>query len=353
MQRMKPPTKSATLLGGRYESPPEVMAVPVTARGVTAIADVCKKLASGDYPQEEVPCLCGEHQGLCIARVDRYGIPHRTVLCARCALLRTNPRMTRASYQHFYVNHYRAIYERPNHDPDRYFAAQLLRAEQRASHTVRWVRPRMGAAVVEIGCGAGWNLIPYQSRGWRAIGWDVDDGYLELGRRRGLDLRHGLLESACETGESFDLIVLSHVLEHLLDPINDLGLLRDILKPEGLLSIEVPSAFAVSRLDRYFQNAHAWSFVPQTLRAVMESAGYQCVAMNGVIESLWRRSNAASRPIPPNLGLVRRTQRRLAARVEGGRVLGWWIQLGQRLDALREAVPLRRGAAGRWLCAWR
>ena len=323
------------LLGGRYTRVPDTLAVGVGPRGSVAIKSVCLRLLSGEYQVEQVQCLCGETEERCIATIDRYGIPHRTVMCARCALIRTNPRMTRESYEHFYAHYYRAIYERAAHDPERYFATQLQTASQRARHTLRRVNSCSRASVAEIGCGAGWNLLPYQERSWRAVGWDVDDTYLALGRRHGLDLRHGFMLDACASGEKFDLVILSHVLEHLTDPINELIALRSILKPRGLLSIEVPSAFAVSDLCRYFQNAHTFSFVPQTLLAVMEHAGYKRFELNSRIESLWFPTGARS-PIPSDPKLVNATISALLARVDGTRLLQHSLGIQQRAERARE-----------------
>jgi len=273
-------TVDAPLLGERFVNRNSALAVATGDRGRVAIATVCANLANGKYQLERVSCLCGSRDNRCIAQVDRYRIPHCTVMCKRCGLLRTDPRMTAAAYVDFYTNHYRAIYERPDHDPDRYFAQQVIRGESRARFVMHdIVQPATSASVAEIGCGAGWNLEPYRKRGWKAVGWDVDDSYLRLGKSRGLDLRHGLLPDACVGGERFHLVVLSHVLEHFLDPIADLRALKQILFPRGALFIEVPSLFAASQLTRYFQNAHTWSFVPQTLEATMRAAGFRRVEL--------------------------------------------------------------------------
>ena len=328
------------LLGGVFARAPQEFGVATGPRGREAIRATCARLASGEYAQEFIPCICGSSEELCVAAVDRYGIPHRTVLCTRCGLLRTNPRMTSDAYAHFYQHLYRAIYERPGHDPDTYFAMQETTGRLRASRTLRRVKLRVGSSVAEIGCGAGWNLLPYSDIGCRVVGWDVDDGYLALGRARGLDLRHGLLTAACSSGERFDLVVLSHVLEHLLDPIADLNALKFLLNGNGLLSIEVPSAFATARMERYFQNAHTWSFVPETLRAVMEHAGWECIAMNGVIESIWRPCGGVARTIPANAALVKRTASILIARQNRSWLLDREMGLRQRFCRVRDAIMI-------------
>ena len=78
--------------------------------------------------------------------------------------------------------------------------------------------------------------------------------------------------------ERFDLIILSHVLEHLPDPVGTLAALRRLLLPGGLLYIEVPN-IPPDSLTRYpkhkwFPRAdepHITFFSRETLRAALKT----------------------------------------------------------------------------------
>jgi 2-polyprenyl-3-methyl-5-hydroxy-6-metoxy-1,4-benzoquinol methylase len=266
-------------------------------------------MASGAYKLETVPCLCGRNENQLIASVDRYRLPHSTVLCLHCGLLRTAPRLTEGAYIDFYTNYYRAIYERIGHNPDDYYTFQFSRGMERFAYILRHVQPpRNGASVLEIGCGGGWNLQPFHQAGWHAAGWDFDRDYLKEGKRRGLDLREGSMDDAIAAGTKYHLIILSHVVEHLLNPVEDLWRLRSILQPAGMLFIEVPSLFAVTGdLLRYFQNAHTFSFVPETLQRVANAAGFRRIALSPVIQSLWAADARVPYPDSSQPMLVRRT----------------------------------------------
>ena len=144
-----------SLLSGRFAHASQEFRFSTGPRGRDAIRATCDRLASGEYAQELIPCICGSWEELCVAALDRYGRPHRTVLCTRCGLLRTNPRMKEEAYAHFYQHFYRAIYERPGHDPEAYFAMQETTARLRAIRTLRRVSLGAGSLVAEIGCGAG------------------------------------------------------------------------------------------------------------------------------------------------------------------------------------------------------
>jgi SAM-dependent methyltransferase len=82
--------------------------------------------------------------------------------------------------------------------------------------------------------------------------------------------------------EHFDLITISHVLEHLLDPKTVLNLIHSSLAKEGVLYVEVPNIPADSLL-RYpdhmwaprFDEPHITFFSESTLKTLVESAGFQ------------------------------------------------------------------------------
>ena len=81
-------------------------------RALACIESVRSKLKSGEYCMEHVTCPCGAdvHKDLEVMKLDRYGLPHRMVICEECALIRANPRMTFESYKSFYNHEYRHIH---------------------------------------------------------------------------------------------------------------------------------------------------------------------------------------------------------------------------------------------------
>ena len=74
-----------------------------------------------------------------------------------------------------------------------------------------------------------------------------------------------------EPERRFDLISLSHVLEHLPDPVAYLARLRmTLLKPTGRIYVEVPNLLAHTS----FEPGHLYSFTALTLRRTVEAAGF-------------------------------------------------------------------------------
>ena len=92
---------------------------------------------------------------------------------------------------------------------------------------------------------------------------------MAYGKSRGLELREGGI-AAIDTAPN-ELIILSHVVEHFLDPVADIAEIVTHLADDGWVYIEVPNAeeFCIGGL----QNAHNYYFSPRTLRAYLARAG--------------------------------------------------------------------------------
>jgi SAM-dependent methyltransferase len=102
--------------------------------------------------------------------------------------------------------------------------------------------------VLDIGCGAGGNLKNLQEQGWKPHGIEIS----EIASAHARELTHGQIhtgtvESAPFPPGSFDLILMSHSLEHLPSPLDALRRIHRLLKDDGLLVISVP-------------NVHSWEF---------------------------------------------------------------------------------------------
>ena len=82
--------------------------------------------------------------------------------------------------------------------------------------------------------------------------------------------------------EQFDVIVMSHVLEHFLDPGAMLRLIGSRLKPGGVLYVEVPH-IPLEAMHRYidsvwaprFDEPHITFFDPQSLSGLLHATGLQ------------------------------------------------------------------------------
>ena len=105
----------------------------------------------------------------------------------------------------------------------------------RAVEIVQKIRPK---SILEIGCGAGEFLQKIFSGVEYSLGLDFNETALTSARQKGLNVRNENIENL---KDSFDMIVLFEVLEHLESPYDIMTTIESKLNPGGILIIAVPN----------------------------------------------------------------------------------------------------------------
>lgn len=144
--------------------------------------------------------------------------------------------------------------------------------------------------LIDIGSSIGILVRMAKDLGWKAVGIDLDKNAVEVGKKKfGIDLRHTSLEKAGFKKGEFDVVVMSHVLEHILDPDSVLTEALRVLKKDGLLVVQVPNIEGLPvkvqnwRGDvwyGYWPTQHIWHFTPKTLRMILEKNGFKIVKVD-------------------------------------------------------------------------
>ena len=98
-----------------------------------------------------------------------------------------------------------------------------------------------GKRLLDLGCGNGAFLLRARGAGWLTIGVDLDPKAVEVAQSQRLDVRLGGVEELHPADEQFDVITLSHVIEHVHHPLEVLQACHSLLKPDGNLWIETPN----------------------------------------------------------------------------------------------------------------
>jgi 2-polyprenyl-3-methyl-5-hydroxy-6-metoxy-1,4-benzoquinol methylase len=101
--------------------------------------------------------------------------------------------------------------------------------------------PGPGARVLDIGCGNGSYLCQMRSLGWEVCGVEPDPKSAAHARAAGLDVRDGLLQQQSLPAAHFDGITMTHVIEHLHDPLDTLRRCWQLLKPGGQITVTTPN----------------------------------------------------------------------------------------------------------------
>jgi 2-polyprenyl-3-methyl-5-hydroxy-6-metoxy-1,4-benzoquinol methylase len=126
---------------------------------------------------------------------------------------------------------------------------------------------------LDLGCSTG-RLMQAVTSAFGSEAWGVEPSelYRDFCIREGLNVEPTLEILSQKRQEPFALITMSHLLEHLPEPITFLRDLRNKwLDKDGVLLVEVPNLF----FHRSFELPHLTSFHQSTLSDILRQAGYQ------------------------------------------------------------------------------
>jgi 2-polyprenyl-3-methyl-5-hydroxy-6-metoxy-1,4-benzoquinol methylase len=182
--------------------------------------------------------------------------------------------------------------------------------------SVAGLPPGAGRRLLDVGCGSGDFLLRMRARGWDVLGVEPDPVASAAARRSGLNVRDGMLTDAAFADDTFDAIVLSHVIEHVHDPITLLRECGRVLRPGGVLVMMTPNLTSVGH--RRFGADWRGLEPPRHLHVFSVGALAACVQRVGLVVSDVRTSarmvrgiwwvsrsiqhDAGSRKRPPRIG---------------------------------------------------
>ena len=218
----------------------------------------------------------------------------------------------------------------------------------------RLVESRMGrkGRVLDVGCATGHFLSVFKEEGWDVFGLELSDWCRAYSREHfAIEPMNGTLRQASFEAESFDVITINHVLEHLDSPLGALRRAHRWLRPKGLLCVEVPNEFndlvfllAGDWGHRRFYNDtkaflhHQLFFQPKHLRQALKDSGWD------ILET---RTSSWKAPVPCHL--FRMNQLNWAARMLRKVVLmaGSLAERGEFIFCLAQKRELNKGIGNR------
>lgn len=227
------------------------------------------------YKGEAVPCnLCGSVEISLICNRDRRWKPLRTVACADCGLMRTDPMPTEMELDGYYAAGYRMDYQMAGKQPPRF---HLVRSLREAELRFEILRPHLkpGMRVLDVGCGTGEFLRLVRDHGCQVIGVEPGGVYASFARaQHRVDVIQGSWRHADLPVGGFDVVTCRHVIEHLREPCAAIGALAHWLKPGGLAFVSVPDMRPNTKPSfERFHFAHVHGFTPTTLDVAMKLSG--------------------------------------------------------------------------------
>lgn len=229
-----------------------------------------------------IKCLCNsinyENSYTGKWKEKNKNINFKLLKCQICGLQRTDPapKTTTCSYDDFQKRlDHRKLYQS--------FAQNTIK-------TIFEYKQGKHLKILDVGSNIGIFVEAAKEQNWEVIGIDIDRKAIEIGKKKyGVDLRNTLLENAGFQKNEFDVVTLSHTLEHVYKPLELLKEIKRVLKDNGIIIIEVPNVNGLPvKIQKLRGEAwygydplhHVWQFEPKTLNSLIENSDYEILNLD-------------------------------------------------------------------------
>lgn len=208
-----------------------------------------------------------------------YGVPgtYTQTMCVSCGLIATDPMPDDETILSFYPETYHG------YQPAVSALTQFLIKRNLKARAVAY-KKLVGdkASFLDVGSADGSHFDEWKKiePGWDFYGFEFHDGAAQAGREAGRDIQTATIETYDAKGNTFNAIIVNHLLEHVPDPRNTADRAFALLKPGGWLIGETPN---IKSLDfflfkRFWGGTH-WprhvhQFSPDVMKKMLTDAGY-------------------------------------------------------------------------------
>ncbi|MCM8794461.1 MAG: class I SAM-dependent methyltransferase [Candidatus Omnitrophica bacterium] len=180
--------------------------------------------------------------------------------CAACGLAYVDPRPSSEQLKEYYSSDYFQVKKDFFHGQD-YCQARDQSVSSGTVTGYRQITAKLeleGKSILDVGCGSGAlleSLKPHRPA--RLVGIDVAEHPLEFGRKRyGLELTCAALEKAGFAHETFDLLLMIDLIEHVENLPSFLREAMQVLRPAGKIFVLTPNYEAFRRAGSHWVELH-------------------------------------------------------------------------------------------------
>jgi len=199
------------------------------------------------------------------------------VRCNSCGMLYTNPQLNEEKIR----AQYRSL-------PSQNYWVDVLQTQRQLKYDTKKFKGALEdistfadpGRLLDIGCSLGIFLDLARKKGWEIHGVELNERARRVAKEKFRIAPYDRpLEELNLEPESFDVVTMWEVLEHLTDPRRILAQAHRLLKPGGMLVVLVPNcdSFAVRVMHgkaATFGWAHLWYFTPSSLKTLLRQCGY-------------------------------------------------------------------------------
>ena len=239
---------------------------------------------------KNVKCpICENNNTNRISNIGQFGFSTNVSICPNDGLVYLNPRWTKEKYNLFYSNYYDSYYRTMNNQTEGYNHGEEIYLRLNSNNINK------PSSILDIGAGMGW-VLDYLNKNYDSC---KSIAAVETSTICNKHLKDNIgcnnVSSSFDkmttdfSKSKYDLIVIRHVFEHTLDPINFLDNVKKLLSKNGKIYIAVPNMMNISGPLHlfWFRAVHTFYFSKNTLLAIMSIAGFKHLSIVEDNDELW------------------------------------------------------------------
>lgn len=246
-------------------------------------------------------CFCGSCDFQLLSRYDRFGLPFGTKICKSCGLITQTLRIHRDSLSEFYEKIYWPLIS----GQAQYSTAP--KKHETSTYIFKYIPSHWkDIRIFEVGCGAGnrisklMNELREAGHAATSVACDYSSHALKLATQKGIQTIYGGMDELLTAGKA-DILILSHVCEHLPDLNQAIEQIDKLIHDNTLVYIEVPGVIDLENKKEYFYSyqdycvlAHAYNFSLSTLENVMSKIGLELVEGDEYVRAVFKKGRSQS-----------------------------------------------------------
>ncbi|HEX9912709.1 MAG TPA: methyltransferase domain-containing protein [candidate division Zixibacteria bacterium] len=257
--------------------------------------------------EKDVCQLCGESDFKKIpVRHTFNDCNYNLIQCKNCSLITVDPMPSPETVKSFYCDEYFEKDYKCGIKSHSYYEeeATLIEKTNLVLPLVNKLKPQ--GTLLEIGCAGGTFLNQALKKGYQVQGIEVSPSMSQKAQELyGIEVRQGDFEELEFMDEVFDVVCMFDVFEHLRGPRKALEKIYQILKPDGIVVIDVPTtknalAFKLSvnllkivnKIRRISSPPyHLYEYLPNSLQRFLSQVGFETCEVQKYATLPWKYLN--------------------------------------------------------------